>query len=372
MLRIAIVGCGKIADAHAAAISLIPDCEIVGACDNEPLMAKQLCERFRIKQYFQNLDDMLGTARPDVVHITTPPQSHFSLGMQCMKAGCHVYVEKPFTLSSQQASQLIQTATQKDIKLTVGTDEQFSHVAVRMRKLVHDGYLGDPPYHMDVYYCYDLGDERYAKSFLANKAHWLRNLPGQLLQNVISHGIAKIAEFLKADDIRVIAHGFTSAFLRRLGEVELIDEVRSVICDGNQTTAYFTFSTQIRPPLREFRVYGTRNGLIIDQDHHAIIRVPGISYKSYLDKFVPLNYYAREYRRNMFSNARLFLSNNLHMKEGLKRLIELFYESILNNSPLPIPYREILLTTQIMDSMFTQIYGGPKCIGSSENPSGSV
>ena len=49
MLKVAIVGCGKIADAHASQIRRIEGCEIVGVCDREPLMAKQLYERFPVK-----------------------------------------------------------------------------------------------------------------------------------------------------------------------------------------------------------------------------------------------------------------------------------------------------------------------------------
>ena len=52
MLKVAIVGCGKIADAHAAQIQRIEGCEIVGVCDREPLMARQLYERFPVKGYF--------------------------------------------------------------------------------------------------------------------------------------------------------------------------------------------------------------------------------------------------------------------------------------------------------------------------------
>ena len=52
MLRIAIVGCGKVADQHVHAIHRIPDCEIVAVCDREPLMAKQLGERFEISACF--------------------------------------------------------------------------------------------------------------------------------------------------------------------------------------------------------------------------------------------------------------------------------------------------------------------------------
>ena len=48
MLRIAIAGCGKIAEQHVQAIHRIPDCMIVALCDREWLMAKQLGERFGI------------------------------------------------------------------------------------------------------------------------------------------------------------------------------------------------------------------------------------------------------------------------------------------------------------------------------------
>ena len=69
MLKVAIVGCGKIADAHASQILRIGGCEIVAVCDREPLMAKQLYERFPVKHYFDDLTELLGKAQPDVVHI---------------------------------------------------------------------------------------------------------------------------------------------------------------------------------------------------------------------------------------------------------------------------------------------------------------
>jgi predicted dehydrogenase len=359
MIKAAIVGCGKIADAHAWAISMIPGTEIVGVCDNEELMARQLSERFKVGGYFSSLKTMLEAAKPTVVHITTPPQSHFELGRACLEAGCHVYIEKPFTVNSAEAEELIRLADRCGLKVTVGTDEQFSHVAVRMRELIGTGYLGGPPIHMEVYYCYDLGDERYARAFLEDETHWVRRLPGQLIHNVISHGIAKIAEYLEGEDVQVIAHGFSSEFLRNLGEHELIDELRAIIDDGGKRTAYFTFSTQMRPLLREFRVYGPKNGLVLNQDHHSLIKIPGKSYISYADKFIPLNALAREYRKNMMANANLFLKRNLHMKAGMKRLVELFYQSIVKNSQPPISPREIVLTAKIMDSLFAQIGHSP-------------
>lgn len=355
MLKVAIVGCGKIADAHASQIQRIKGCEIVGICDREPLMAQQLYARFPVKRCFTDLSELLREAKPDVVHITTPPQSHFPLAKSCLEAGCHVYVEKPFALDEDEARTVLALSTEKGLKVTSGHDDQFSHVARRMRSLIQSGYLGDGPIHMESSYCYELGRSGYAGALLGDKQHWVRKLPGKLLQNIISHGIARIAEHFASDSPEVIAYGFTSPMLKSMGETEIIDELRVIIGDGKRTTAYFTFSSQMRPDLHEFRIYGSKNGLALDQDQETLIRLRGTRSKSYLEKFLPPVTMAQQYLGNLFTNVGTFLARDFHMKAGMKFLIESFYRSIIDGSPVPIPYREILLTTRIMDAIFEQL-----------------
>jgi predicted dehydrogenase len=355
MLKVAIVGCGKIADSHASQISRIDGCELVAVCDREELMAKQLYDRFPVKAYFSDLERMFEVARPDVVHITTPPQSHFQLGKQCLERGCHVYVEKPFTLDTAEAVRLLEIAQKKGLKVTAGHDDQFRHAARRMRKLIGEGYLGGPPVHMESFYCYEFGNSGYAKAILADKQHWVRKLPGGLLQNVISHGIARIAEFLTTDNPEVIAHGFVSPQLRKMGEEEIIDELRVIVSEQDRVTAYFTFSSQMRPSLHQFRIFGLRNGLQFDQDNETLVRLRGARYKSYLEQFVPPASFARQYLGNLKHNLQLFLGRDFHSKAGMKFLIESFYRSIAHGLPLPISYAEILRTSRIMDSIFEQL-----------------
>jgi predicted dehydrogenase len=355
MLKVAIVGCGKIADAHASQIQRIAGCEIVGVCDREPLMAKQLSERFPVKNYFTDMAELLEKARPDVVHITTPAESHFEVAKFCLERGSHVYVEKPFTLYAEQAQALVDLAEEKGLKLTVGHNDQFSHVARRMRALVKTGYLGGPAVHIESYYSYDLGDPSYARALLGDKNHWVRRLPGKLLQNVISHGIARIAEFLPGVAPRVIAHGFVSSLLKQIDESEIVDELRVIISDETGATAYFTFSSQLRPAIHQLRVYGPKNGLILDQDHEILLRLRGQRFKSYAEKFIPPMVFAKQNLGNLMTNVELFLGRDFHFDSGMKYLIESFYRSIQKSDPLPISYREILLTARIMDEIFEQV-----------------
>jgi predicted dehydrogenase len=355
VLKIAIVGCGKIADSHVAQIQRIQDCEIVAVCDSEILMARQLCERFSVKRSFDSLVSLLNETHPDVVHITTPPQSHYELAKMTLERGCHVYVEKPFTIYATEAQDLISLAINNGLKLTVGHDDQFRHAARRMRALINSGFLGGRPVHMESYYCYELGYSGYAGALLADKNHWVRALPGQLLQNVISHGIARIAEYLTGDSPRVIVHGFVSPELRARGENEIVDELRVIISDEKGATSYFTFSAQMRPSLHLFRIYGPKNGLVVDQDHETVMKLRGERYKSYAEHFVPPLLSAAAELGNVATNLKTFIARDFHMKSGMKYLIESFYKSILAGTPVPIPYREILLTARIMDAIFAQL-----------------
>ena len=355
MLKVAIVGCGKIADAHVAQIQRLKDCKIVAVCDREPLMAKQLSDRFPIERNFTEPTEMLRASHPDVVHITTPPEGHFELARLCLEHGVNVYVEKPFVAYADQAQKLIDLAEIKGLKLTAGHNCQFSPAARRMRELVKEGYLGGRVVHIESHFGYNLADPSYARALLGDKQHWVRRLPGKLLQNIISHGIAGIAEFLTTDNPQVIAQGFVSPVLKSIGETEIIDELRVIISEEQRTTAYFTFSSQMKPSIHELRVYGSKNGLVVDQDHDILLKLRGDKYKSYADKFIPPAQFAKQYLGNLLSNTRLFLRNDFHMDAGMKHLMESFYNSIRKRTPVPIPYREILLTTRIMNEIFNQL-----------------
>jgi predicted dehydrogenase len=359
MLRIGIVGCGKIADQHAEHIVYIPGCQIVGVCDREELMAKQLQERLKVPAAFSNVQDLLNEAKPDVVHITTPPQGHYSIAKMCLEAGCHVFVEKPFTVTHKEAEELISLVQRLNLKLTVGHNAQFSHAANRMRTLVAQGYLGGPPVHLESYYCYDLSDPAYAKSLLGDSYHWVRKLPGGLLQNTISHGISKVAEYLTGDELKIVSFGFTSGVLKSIGEIEIIDELRVIIYDG-ATTAYFTFSSQMRPSLHMLRLYGPKNGLILDEQQQTVIKLRGKPHKSYLEQFLPPWNYAGQYVGNSLGNMKKFGKGDFHMESGKKFLIEAFYRSITEGAPLPISYKEILQTSRIMDEIFSQLRSAQK------------
>jgi len=354
-MRVAIIGCGKIADFHVQAIHRIPEAQIVAVCDRETLMARQLAERFRIEGCYDDVGEMLRAAAPDVVHVTTPPQSHHALGRQCLDAGVHVYLEKPFTVTAAEAQSLIETARRRNLQITAGHNYQFTPEMVEMRRLVKQGFLGGTPAHLESYWSYDLGDISYVGPLLGNPNHWVRQLPGQLLHNIISHGIARLAEFLDDDIVELTATAHQSERLRSLGGQDVMDELRVLMRDRLGTTASFCFSTQIKPGLNQLRICGPVNSLTVDLASGSLIRHVSGSYKSYLTFLLPPLISAREHLRNARRNAVSILRQELHQDAGIKELIARFYDSIAGRGAPPIAPREILLTARLMDAIFAQI-----------------
>jgi predicted dehydrogenase len=357
-LRVAIVGCGKIADQHVQAIERIPNCRIVALCDRELLMAKQLGERCGVSQCFSDMGEMLAAVSPDVVHITTPPQAHFSLASLCLESGSLVYLEKPFTVTATEADTLIQIAEKRGLRLTAGHNCQFTREAIEMRRLVEQGFLGGKPIHLESHFSYDLSDQSYVGPLLGNRSHWVRRLPGKLLHNLISHGIAKLAEFLDDEIAEILAFAGQSPALERLNGEDILDELRVLIRDKSGTTAFFFFSTQVKPGLNRLRICGPLNSLVLDQNSSSLIRNVSRNYKSYLTFFIPPLQSARENMRNAGVNIRNFVRRKLYQDYGMTELISRFYCSIRDCQPPPIPYRQILLTAKIMDEVFGQIYDG--------------
>ena len=269
--NVAIVGCGMIADQHADQLRYLPDCELVAACDTDELMARQLAERFRIPGVFTDAAEMLRAGGVDAVHITTHAQPHFALGRLCLEAGCHVYIEKPFTVNAAEAEELLDLAQAAGRRITVGHNLQFSPEALRMRQFVRDGFLGGPPVHVECIQCYSHDDPTYGKS--------RPRRPAPLGPQAARLAPAQPDQPRRRQDRRVPRGRGAGAALRSAsparylvdhGHADIVDEVRAVLRDERGTTAFFLFTTQFGAGSQELRLFGTAGNLVLDNTYRTV------------------------------------------------------------------------------------------------------
>jgi predicted dehydrogenase len=106
-LRVAIVGTGNIARVHAKALAAVtaaggPDAALVAVMDVDESQLKSFGAEFGVRGTFRHLTDLLNQGRPDLVHLCTPPATHYPLALGCLRAGASVLVEKPPTISLRE------------------------------------------------------------------------------------------------------------------------------------------------------------------------------------------------------------------------------------------------------------------------------
>jgi predicted dehydrogenase len=343
-LRVALIGCGQIADAHLQELRRTPAGLVVAVCDQHPELARQAAVRFGVDMAFDNAARMLETARPDVVHVTTPPHTHRSLVLQCLAAGTHVYVEKPFTIDAAEAEEVVAAADARGRRVCVGHDQLFDPAWQDCRRRVSSGDVGDVV-HVDAVQGYDL-DGPFGRLLNNAPEHWVHGLPGGLFQNVMSHAVARILDVMPGGLPDVHARWFA-----RRGDESFPSELR-VLLFGETCTGMLTFSSTMRPIRRLTRIYGTRSALEVDLDARSLTRDRAASLPGAFSKVELTWRRFTEERRNLSANIARLGRSDLHYFEGMHTLFERFYGAIATGGPPPIPPGDAIRATRVMDAVF--------------------
>ena len=141
-LRIAIIGCGNIANGYAK--TLQPHAEeikLLGAMDVDQERARQYVETYGGKLY-SSLEEVLADDEVEVVVNLTIHHAHFAVIKQCLLAGKNVYSEKPLSLTSQEAWELVDLAKARGLRLSGAPITLLGEAQQTAWKMIRDGALG--------------------------------------------------------------------------------------------------------------------------------------------------------------------------------------------------------------------------------------
>jgi predicted dehydrogenase len=124
-LRVAMVGCGGIAQVHLGALAEFPDVEVVAGVDVDPVRLDVMKDKWKVSSTFADWKAMLAEVRPDAVNVCTPNGVHVQPAVDAAEAGCHVIVEKPMAMNPAECRRMIDAAKRNDVKLTVGFQYRY-------------------------------------------------------------------------------------------------------------------------------------------------------------------------------------------------------------------------------------------------------
>jgi predicted dehydrogenase len=348
-MKIAVVGCGQIADAHVMEALKIPQVNIVGVCDQNWHMADQLAVRFSLRP-FTDLDVMLSETQPDVVHVTTPPLSHYAIAKKVLNYGCHLYLEKPFTAYLWEAIELGELARKKQRLLCVGHNQAFAPGFLRLQSLYEGGELGEIV-HVDGFMGYNLAGP-FGSVIMGDPTHWVHQLPGGLAQNNISHPLSLILPFLTDEEPQV-----RSVRLRKrlplFGDArdDLFDELRATIV-GASCTANLTFSCHACPVHTYVVVHGTKAQALFHGESRTLRLVRGATLPGPFGRMQWARNDKKEAQREYRQQVGGFLRAELFFFDGMNTLFRQFYGAIAGKNAEPIPVSEAIRATRIMEKLF--------------------
>lgn len=143
-LNIGIVGAGRIGKVHAASITYhIPQAQIAMVTDVYEPAARALAETYGVPRYSTDYMDIVNDPDIDAVLVCSPTPTHADISIAAMKAGKHVFCEKPVDLTIEKIKKTAQVAQETGRKLQIGFNRRFDHNHGKVQQMAANGTLGN-------------------------------------------------------------------------------------------------------------------------------------------------------------------------------------------------------------------------------------
>lgn len=329
-LRVAILGGGKMALQHATAARLQPGAKLVAIGD--PFVPpEEIRARFGADiQAFNDIAQLLREAKPDIVHIVSPPGTHYPLARQCLEAGANIYVEKPFAPTAREAAELLDLAQSRGLRACAAHQVLFQRAGQLYQ--THLPMIG-AIMHVESYFSFKPVRRRPDGGAPSSAVDQLVDIlphPVYLLLSALERAGSAPAEVSALD---VLPDG----------------EVRAVIRSGD-TLATLVVTLRGRPVESYLKVVGTNGSVTADFILGDIVTLfgPGASAPAVVVK--PFSQASQKFWGS-FAGLWRMIFRKQKSYPGLGELLNLFYTSIRAASPPPLSRESILATVTICEQI---------------------
>jgi predicted dehydrogenase/nucleoside-diphosphate-sugar epimerase len=138
--RVGIIGAGLISEFHGAALRRIPNVELLGLYDIDPLRAQRMAVRLGTRAV--GSIEAFAESGADVLHVVTPPETHAALTLRALELGCHVLVEKPLATDVADCERIAEVAAARNLRVCVDHSLLYDIQVRRAIEAVRAGRIG--------------------------------------------------------------------------------------------------------------------------------------------------------------------------------------------------------------------------------------
>jgi 2-alkyl-3-oxoalkanoate reductase len=326
--RVGLVGAGYVASYHARALRSLPDVEIVGVADPDELRAKALASEFGIPRIYPSLDAM-AEARPQVIHVLTPPAYHAPIVLQALEMGCHVFVEKPMAETVADCDRMIERARQKGLVLSVNHSARLDPIVLEALEMIRKGACGAVTsadfLRSSDYPAYSGGP--------SVPAHFRNG--SYPFQDLGVHGLYLLEAFLgpiERADVRYYASG--------LGDPNLIFDEWHGLVECERGVGHLSISWNVRPMQNEIIVHGTRGVMHVDCYLQTISLRKTYPVPKPIQRILGTGLNSLAMLWKVTANTVRFVTGNLKPSPGIHLSVVKFYEALRKGEVPPVSAEE--------------------------------
>ena len=333
-LRIAFIGTGRMALNHLHAVRQCADrATVVGVFDRAEDKASDFA-RVAGTTAYQSIDDLFAESCPDIVHVCTPPAAHFQSARAVLERGAHVYVEKPFALTTEDAQALIDLAASKGLLISAG------HQLLR-----------DPAFERLMAGAQALGSIVQIDSHFAFRPagaagrHWGPRALAEQAIDVLPHPlytlVAALERFKPENEPITIAWQHATP-----------GELHAVLTAGH-LVGRLSISLVARPVASTLTVAGTGGSLTCDFVRSIVVGAGNTGTEA-LEKIANPAIEAWQ----LITRTAMSLVRRLRRGAypGLAELIGTFYDAVASGDRSPVPPEHLMRVTELFESLVEQIH----------------
>ena len=340
-IKLGMIGFGMIASsAHFPAYLSFPNkVRVKGVCDKDYSLVEDASQRYGVKAY-ADYDELIQNSEIDAVDICLPPKLHASVALKAIKAGKHVFVEKPFTLDPSHAKEVITAARDNHVKLMVGHNMRFLPALSLAKRLIDSGVVG----RICLVRASCVGNE---VERLSNSAQWMTMTSEAGGGVIFDTGIHSFDLFRWLGGAVSSVFSSTTNILENLsGKIE--DNAVGAIRYANGAVGTFSFSnTTACPWIQQLEVYGTKGAVQVDTSSQHPLRV--LSAKTEHGSSGELGLLEEPFIPHSVTDW---------VSDSIRRELEHFADCILNDRPPAVSGEDAMIAVKLVKAAYESAKSG--------------
>ena len=340
-IKVALIGCGPVADGHLSGWKKVRNSQIVAAVDVNESVAKRTADAWNIPSYYGSMPQALSHEKVDVVDICTPPQIHAALAIEAMTAGANVLIEKPMTMTSKDADAILQCKKNTGTMVGVIHNWLFDRCVLEAKTLVERGVLGEVM-NVEIEALAPPSD-----SMSATEHHWSHTLPGGRFSEMLVHPIYLARYFLGENIVPVDVQ------VTKLGAISWMksDELCATFKSGEKMGRVYASFNSSRDAIF-LSIYGTEAILKLDIIN-SVLTVLSRRVTSRFNRGYDSIRQAGQLTKSTIKNAAVIASGK--WLSGHQKYISLFADCYFNHTEPPVTVEDASEVIRILEQMCKSI-----------------